>query len=86
MRSILFTKSSRRKFDRLSFRMKMKVKEVLVKFKNDEKIDIVKMKGKKDEYRIRVGDYRIILKKVMGNDYLVMEIDTRNNIYGIFGF
>lgn len=86
MRSILFTKSSRRKFDRLSFRMKMKVKEVLVKFVDGEKIDIVKMKGKKDEYRIRVGDYRIILKKIEDNDYLVIEINTRGNIYGIFGF
>ena len=39
------------------------------------------MKGKDDEYRIRVGEYRILLKKFQNEDYLVTEFGKRENIY-----
>ena len=38
-----------------------------------------------NEFRIRVGSYRIILDKLSNGDFSVLEIGERENIY-FFGF
>lgn len=46
-------------------------------------INIKKLKGHKQYYRIRVGDYRIGLK-LEGEIFYFVDIDHRKNIYRIF--
>jgi len=42
--------------------------------------DITKLKGFKDKYRLRVGDYRIIFRRTSNIIYIEL-IDTRGQIY-----
>lgn len=41
-------------------------------------LDIKKLKGKNNHFRVRVSRFRIIFKKV-GSDSFVMKIDERND-------
>tara|TARA_Y100000310_G_scaffold345413_1_gene464698 strand:- start:9009 stop:9266 length:258 start_codon:yes stop_codon:yes gene_type:complete len=61
--------------------IRKKILKNLRNFAEGGRIDIKKMKGKDDEYRIRVGEYRILLKKFQNEDYLVTEFGKRENIY-----
>lgn len=58
------------------------VADKLYKAKNlsESGVDYIKLKGEKDYYRIRIGDYRIIAKYVKPN-ILMLLIGSRGDIY-----
>ena len=44
--------------------------------------DVKKLKGEKDVYRIRVGDFRVLYKLILEDDViLVFRIDKRSRVY-----
>ena len=81
---ILWSKNSKKQFFKLNLRFQEKILDSLRKFSKREKIDIKKLKGRQDEYRIRIGNYRIILTKKESNVFLITDIGKRENIYLIF--
>ena len=81
---ILWSKNSKKQFFKLNLRFQEKILDSLRKFSKREKIDIKKLKGRQDEYRIRIGNYRIILTKKENNVFLITDLGKRENIYLIF--
>ena len=57
-----------------------KVGEHLDKLAHGFQGDIIKMKGERDRYRLRVGRYRILFK-LEGNRVVVYRIRTRGDAY-----
>jgi len=78
---VVISKKTEKQLSKLNQFVSRKILKVLKKFESGEKVDIKKMKGKGDEFRIRVGNYRILIKRFENNDYLVTEIGKRENIY-----
>jgi len=64
-------------------RIQQKVLYTLEKFKNNHPVDIIKLKNKNEEFRIRAGNYRIQLQKVK-EGFLVTKLGKRENFYLIF--
>ncbi|GHU78745.1 hypothetical protein AGMMS49992_29950 [Clostridia bacterium] len=57
------------------------INKELKKFaRNPSECDFKKLSGRKDEYRLRQGNYRIIMVKE-GELYFIKNIDTRGNVY-----
>lgn len=81
---VLFSPTSKKQLKKINIRFQEKILDILEKFEKNEKIDIKKLKGKKDEYRIRVGEYRIILSEMKKNEFLVTKIGVRESIYAVF--
>jgi mRNA-degrading endonuclease RelE of RelBE toxin-antitoxin system len=79
--NLIISKKADRQLSKLNPFVRRKILKNLRQFKEGEKVDIKKMKGKTDEYRIRVGDFRALIKNFRDNDYLVAEIGKRENIY-----
>jgi mRNA-degrading endonuclease RelE of RelBE toxin-antitoxin system len=67
----------------LNSRIQQKILFTLEKFKEGKSIDIIKLKNKSDEFRIRTGRYRIQIQKVE-EGFLVTKIGKRENFYGVF--
>ena len=80
---IFFSKNSRKQIERLNIRFQQKILFTLEKFKNNKPIDIIKLKNKENEFRIRTGNYRIQLEKV-NKGFLVTKIGKRENFYFVF--
>ena len=80
---ILFSNNSKKQLERLDARIKQKILFTLEKFRNNQPVDIIKMKGKDEEFRIRTGNYRIQLEKVK-EGFLVTKVGKRENFYLIF--
>jgi mRNA-degrading endonuclease RelE of RelBE toxin-antitoxin system len=80
---ILFSNKSRKQLDKLNARIQQKILHVLDKFKNGRPVDIIKLKSKDEEFRIRTGNYRIQLQKVK-EGFLVTKIGKRENFYLVF--
>lgn len=51
-----------------------------INYQKKELIDIKPIQGEIDIFRIRVGKYRILIKKILP-DVLVIKIDVRGDIY-----
>ena len=81
---VVFSSKSLKQLEKINIRFQEKILDVLKRFENDEKVDIKKMKGRKEGYRIRIGEYRILLDKVKEKEFLVTKIGSRENIYLIF--
>ena len=81
---VLFSKTSEKQLRKLNLRFQEKVIDCLNRFQNGEKVDFKKLKGRHEEYRIRVGEYRILLIKKEDELYLVTDVGKRENIYLIF--
>jgi len=43
--------------------------------------DVKKLKGYKDKYRLRVGDYRVIFRRTGNNMYCIETIGNRGQMY-----
>ena len=43
--------------------------------------DVHKLQGYKDKYRLRVGDFRVIFKRIGQNMFYVEAIDNRGQVY-----
>lgn len=71
---------------KLSEERKNRIKEVITTLRNDpvpfKKFDVVKLRGYKNAYRIRVGDLRIIYQvNWNGKRILIHFIGTREKAY-----
>ena len=82
---VLWSKDSKKQFFKLNLRFQEKVLDSLRRFSKGERVDIKKLKGRQEEYRIRIGNYRIILTKKENNVFLITDLGKRENIYLIFG-
>ena len=80
---ILFSNNSTKELKRLNIRIQQKIIITLEKFKNNKPVDIIKLKNKNNEFRIRIGNYRIQIEKVE-KGFLVTKIGKRENFYSIF--
>ena len=78
---VVISKKAEKQLSKLNQFVRRKILKILKKFESGERVDIKKMKGTDDEFRIRVGNYRILIKRFKNNDYLVTEIGKRENIY-----
>jgi len=83
MVSIEFSKNSKKQLEKLNARIQQKIIFTLRKFKEGRKVDIIKLKNKNQEFRIRAGNYRIQLQKIK-ELFLVTKIGKRENFYQIF--
>lgn len=77
---ILLSNLSKKQLKKLNPRIQHKIIFTLEKFKENKPVDIIKLKNKTDEFRIRTGNYRIQLKKV-NEGFLVIKIGKRENFY-----
>jgi len=77
---IIFSKTSKKQLERLNSRIQQKVLFTLEKFKDNRPVDIIKLKNKEGEFRIRTGNYRIQLRKIDDN-FLITKIGKRENFY-----
>ena len=80
---IIFSNHSKKQLDNLDARIQQKIIFILEKFKNNQSVDIIKLKNKEGEFRIRTGNYRIQLQKIK-EDFLVTKVGKRENFYLIF--
>lgn len=77
---ITFSNRAFKQFTKLEQPLRERIKIVLRRFESGQRVDIIKKAGESNEYRIRVGGYRLILAKV-NYDFIVTEIGKRQNIY-----
>lgn len=56
---ILFTKRAIKDLEQVDFKQRGVIKEALVAFAETGQGDVKKLKGCDDEWRLRVGDYRV---------------------------
>jgi len=80
---IIFSNNSKKQLKKLNVRIQQKIIFTLEKFKNNQPIDIIKLKNKDQEFRIRTGNHRIQLQKIK-EGFLVTKIGKRENFYLIF--
>ncbi len=80
---IIFSNISKKQIKKLNIRIQNKIITALKKFKNNKPVDIIKLKNKDNEFRIRTGSYRIQLQKV-NEGFLVTKIGKRENFYLVF--
>ncbi len=77
---IVFSKTSKRQLEKLNKRIQQKILFTLEKFKDNKPVDIIKLKNKDNEFRIRAGNYRVQLQKI-DNYFLITKIGKRENFY-----
>lgn len=80
---LTFSKKAEKQLCSLNSRFQQKIILILEKFKRNERVDIIKLKNKDNEFRIRAGNYRIQLKKIE-EEFLVTKIGKRENFYFSF--
>ena len=78
---LIFSKKADKQLSKFNPFVRKKILKILGKFQSGERVDIKKMKGRKDEYRIRVGEYLILMKNMKENEFLITEFGKRENIY-----
>ena len=66
--------------NKLSYRERQKLKKILIQiddrdFKN---LDLKKLKGRNDIFRVRKGDMRVIFRK-MNNSIKILSLERRNS-------
>lgn len=66
---------------KLTAKEQNKVKEVLIQLKNRriENLNIKKLKGRDDVFRIRKGEIRIIYRIDIKNNILILSIERRSD-------
>lgn len=77
---ILFSNSSKKQLSKLNPRIQQKIILALEKFRNNQRVDVIKLKNKEQEFRIRIGNYRIQLQKI-NEGFLITKIGKRENFY-----
>ena len=80
---IIFSNSSKKQLKNLDARIQQKILFTLDKSKSNQPVDIIKLKNKDEEFRIRTGNYRIQLQKVK-EGFLVTKVGKRENFHLIF--
>ena len=77
---ILFSNSSKKQLSKLNPRVQQKIILALEKFRNNQRVDVIKLKNKEQEFRIRTGNYRIQLQKI-NEGFLITKIGKRENFH-----
>ena len=77
---ILFSNSSKKQLSKLNPRVQQKIILALEKFRNNQRVDVIKLKNKEQEFRIRIGNYRIQLQKI-NEGFLITKIGKRENFH-----
>ncbi len=80
---IIFSNHSKKQLKNLDARTQQRILFTLEKFKNNQPVDIIKLKNRDEEFRIRIGNYRIQLQKVK-EGFLVTKVGKRENFYAVF--
>ena len=67
--------------EKLTLKEKKKVKEILIKLKNQQlkSLDIKKLKGREDIFRVRKGRIRIVYKTDPKGSIFILIIERRND-------
>ncbi|MEA3329458.1 MAG: hypothetical protein U9Q06_01820 [Nanoarchaeota archaeon] len=78
-----YTRLAEKQLKKLNLRAQQRIIFELEKFQRGERVDIKKVQGTKDEYRIRIGNFRVQLIKIDSNIY-VIKVGKRENFYLIF--
>lgn len=78
---IEFTKKAESLFSKLNPRVQKQIVDDIEKFKRGERIDIKKLQGQDNVFRVRVGEYRFTMKKLDTNKWLITYISKRENFY-----
>jgi len=82
--NLIISKKAEKQLSKLNPFVRNKILKVLRKFESGKKVDIKKMKGKNSEFRIRIGEFRVLLDRNK-ESYSVVKVGKRENIY-FFGF
>ena len=80
---VVFSPTSEKQLYKLNSRIQQKILTELTKLIRGMRVDIKKLRGKDDEFRIRVGSFRIQIKKI-SKHILVTKIGKRENFYLVF--
>ena len=80
---VTYSDTSRKQLEKLDTRIQQKILFTIDKFKKGERVDIIKLKNKDEEFRIRTGNYRIQLQKIK-EGFLVTKVGKRENFYLVF--
>ena len=80
---IIFSNHSKKQLKNLDARTQQRILFTLEKFKINQPVDIIKLKNRDEEFRIRIGNYRIQLQKVK-EGFLVTKVGKRENFYAVF--
>lgn len=79
---IIIEPSARRDIKHLDKTTQRRVMSALDDFADGQQVDIRKMKGTESQYRIRVGDYRIVLEVVViDNVAYILRVRHRREVY-----
>ena len=80
--SVTITNSIEKIIKKYPYFVQVKLKEVIEKFEKGERVDIIKKHGSENEYRIRIGRYRLVLIKAGATEFYTSDFGPRENIYG----
>lgn len=75
-----FSREAAKQYEKLPREYKSLVDIVLRRFSEGLELDLKPVKGQKDIYRVRVGKYRVLLRK-FDKVVLVFKISTRGDVY-----
>jgi mRNA interferase RelE/StbE len=79
---IEFSKDAFKTYKKLAASIKKRTDKVLLKLLKGDKIDLKPIKGTEDTFRIRIGSFRVLVKKITEDKvYLVFKIGSRGDIY-----
>jgi len=75
-----FSREAAKQYRKLPREYKSLIDIVLRRFSEGLGLDLKPVKGRKDIYRVRVGKYRVLLRK-FDKTVLVFKISTRGGVY-----
>jgi mRNA interferase RelE/StbE len=80
---LFIEKKAQKQLDNLNLSVKENLKENILKLKGGflPELDIKKLKGYKNHYRLRIGKYRILFELQEGPSVMVHAILPRKNAY-----
>ena len=77
-----FSKEAFKTYRKLDATMKKRVDRVLLMFLEGDKLNLKPIKGTDDTYRIRIGAFRVLIKKIEEDKtFLVFKIGPRGDVY-----
>lgn len=75
-----FSESAKKEFYQLDKKTQKKVKEVIRKFLRRERVDIKKMQGEENQWRLAVDKYRVVFEREKDN-LLIVRIKLRKDVF-----
>lgn len=81
MKKIEFSSRAKKKYFKLQFNIRNLINIKLKDLQNERRVDIKKLQGYKNCFRLRIGGYRVLLE-LRDDVWIVFDIDTREKVYG----